>query len=212
MLDASILKQLTDIFGSLEANYTFAARYSATHEKRGLLMEFLNDFASTSSHISVTQQEVEGDTLAFSLLKDGYETGIIFRGIPNGHEFTSLILAVLNADGKGKNLPDEGIARRVRALKGDIRLQTYISLTCTNCPDIVQTLNIFALLNPNITHEMVDGALYQSEVDAKGVQAVPAVFAEGEMLHVGRGSLGELLEKLEAKYPSSADDEVAWPY
>ncbi len=209
MLDASILQQLTDIFGSLEADYTLAARYSATHDKRGLLMEFLNDFASTSSHISVSQQEVEGDSLSFSVQKGGVETGIIFRGIPNGHEFTSLILAILNADGKGKNLPDEGIARRVRALKGDIRLQTYISLTCTNCPDIVQTLNIFALLNPNITHEMIDGALYQSEVDAKGVQAVPAVFAEGEMLHVGRGSLGELLEKLEAKYPSSADDEVA---
>jgi alkyl hydroperoxide reductase subunit F len=113
-----------------------------------------------------------------------------------------LLLAILNADGKGKNLPDEGVVRRIRALSGDIRLQTYVSLTCTNCPDVVQTLNIFALLNPNISHEMVDGALFQSEVDAKGVQAVPAVFADGEMLHVGRGSLGELLEKLEARYPS----------
>ena len=133
MLDSAILQQLRDIFGSLEANYTFAARFAPTHEKRGLLMEFLNDFASTSSHLSMSQSEVEGDGLEFSLLRDGQETGIIFRGIPNGHEFTSLILAVLNADGKGKNLPDEGIARRVRNLKGDIRLQTYISLTCTNC-------------------------------------------------------------------------------
>ena len=71
-----------------------------------------------------------------------------------------LLLAVLNADGKGKNLPDESIGRRIRALKGTIRLQTYVSLTCTNCPDIVQALNIMALLNPHITHEMIDGALF----------------------------------------------------
>ena len=141
--------------------------------------------------------------MCFALLKNGKETGITFRGIPNGHEFTSLLLAVLNADGKGKNLPDEGIARRIQALQGDIRLQTYVSLTCTNCPDVVQTFNIMALLNPNIHHEMVDGALFQEEVDKLNVQAVPSVFTNGKLLHVGRGSLGELLEKLEAVYQST---------
>ena len=202
MLDTSILQQLTEIFRNLEADYTFRISYAPQREESSQLIEFLNDFASTSIHLSVEKHETEGDALAFDLLKNSEDTGISFRGIPNGHEFTSLLLAVLNADGKGKNLPDEGIAARIRSLSGDIRLQTYVSLTCTNCPDVVQTLNIFALLNPNISHEMVDGALFQSEVDAKGVQAVPAVFADGEMLHVGRGSLGELLEKLEARYPS----------
>ena len=171
------------------------------------MAEFLNDFVTTSSHISVEYHEATGNTLYFDLLKEDRPTGITFRGIPNGHEFTSLLLAILNADGKGKNLPDEGIARRISALQGDIRLQTYISLSCTNCPDVVQTLNIFTLLNPNISHEMVDGALFQDEVEAKGVQAVPSVFANGELLHVGRGSLGELLEKLEARYPSTNDSE-----
>ena len=109
-------------------------------------------------------------------------------GIPGGHEFTSLLLAVLNADGKGKNLPDEAIRRRIRALQGDISLQTYVSLTCTNCPDVVQALNIIALLNPHVTHEMVDGALNQEEVDALKIQAVPSVYANGKLLHVGRGS------------------------
>lgn len=176
------------------------------------MREFLNDFATTSEHINVEFYDAEGDTLAFDILKDSEYTGITFRGIPNGHEFTSLLLALLNADGKGKNLPDEGIVRRVRALQGDIRLQTYISLTCTNCPDVVQTLNIFALLNPRITHEMVDGALFQDEVSAKGVQAVPSVFADGELLHVGRGSLGELLEKLESRYPAgTTEDEAVAP-
>ena len=202
MLDTAILQQVTDIFSTLEADYTLVARCSASRDERAQLIKFLTDFATTSPRLSIEHREAEGDTLEFTLLRNGEATGVTFRGIPNGHEFTSLLLAILNADGKGKNLPDEGIARRIRAIGGDIRLQTYVSLTCTNCPDVVQTLNIFALLNPNISHEMVDGALFQSEVDAKGVQAVPAVFADGKMLHVGRGSLGELLEKLEAQYPS----------
>ena len=205
MIDASIIQQVPDIFASLDSRYTLSAYISSEHESGAQMAEFLNDFATTSSHISVEYHEATGNTLNFDLLKEGRPTGITFRGIPNGHEFTSLLLAILNADGKGKNLPDEGIARRISALQGDIRLQTYISLSCTNCPDVVQTLNIFALLNPNISHEMVDGALFQDEVDAKGVQAVPSVFADGELLHVGRGSLGELLEKLEAKYPSASD-------
>ena len=206
MLDTSILQQVTEIFRNLEADYTFRISLSPLREEASGLIEFLNDFATTSPRLSVEKHEVDGDALSFTLLKNGEETGVTFRGIPNGHEFTSLLLAVLNADGKGKNLPDEGIARRIRALKGDIRLQTYVSLTCTNCPDVVQTLNIFALLNPCIRHEMVDGALFQSEVDKLGVQAVPAVFAEGKMIHVGRGSMGELLEKLEAAYPSVAEE------
>jgi alkyl hydroperoxide reductase subunit F len=203
MLDTSILQQVTEIFRNLEADYTFRISYAPLREESSQLIEFLNDFTSTSPHLNIEKHEAEGNTLCFALLKKGKETGITFRGIPNGHEFTSLLLAVLNADGKGKNLPDEGIARRIQALQGDIRLQTYVSLTCTNCPDVVQTFNIMALLNPNIRHEMVDGALFQEEVDKLNVQAVPSVFANGKLLHVGRGSLGELLEKLEAVYQSA---------
>ena len=207
MLDTSILQQVTEIFRNLEADYTLQVSYSPQRGESAQLIEFLNDFATTSSHLKVVKEEAEGDALDFSLLKNNQDTGIKFRGIPNGHEFTSLLLAVLNADGKGKNMPDEGIASRIRALKGDIRLQTYVSLTCTNCPDVVQTLNIFALLNPGIRHEMIDGALFQAEVDKLGVQAVPSVYADGKLIHVGRGSLGELLDKLEEKYPSSGETE-----
>ena len=121
MLDTSILQQVTEIFRNLEADYTFRISYSPLREESSQLIEFLNDFASTSARLNVEKQEAEGDTLAFSLLKNGEDTGIAFRGIPNGHEFTSLLLAVLNADGKGKNLPDEGIAQRVRSLSGDLR-------------------------------------------------------------------------------------------
>jgi alkyl hydroperoxide reductase subunit F len=99
------------------------------------------------------------------------------------------------------------ICQRIKSLKGAIRLQTYVSLTCTNCPDIVQALNIMALQNPNLTHEMVDGALFQDEVNRLNIQAVPAVYADGEMLHMGRGSLGELLQKLEERFGSEPNEE-----
>ena len=130
------------------------------------------------------------------------KTRIKFRGIPNGHEFTSLLLAILNSDGKGKNIPDGSLQKRIAALKGPIRLTTYVSLTCTNCPDVVQALNLMAILNDNIEHEMVDGAINQAEVEALHIQGVPSVYADGKLIHVGRGEFGELLEKLEATYGS----------
>lgn len=197
MLDRSILIQLREIFQSLEAHYTFHIVLHPRHSSAQELTEMLEDVAGCSDHLTCRVTETEEPKLEFSLLKEEQETGIKFRGIPNGHEFNSLLLAVLNADGKGKNLPDEVIARRIRALKGPVKLQTYVSLTCTNCPDVVQALNVIALLNAQATHEMIDGALFQEEVEALNVQAVPSVYANGQLLHVGRGTLGELLKKLE---------------
>lgn len=208
MLDQSILQQVREIFKNLDAHYTFRVIADSHRNETEEMRQFLNDFASCSDHLTYEfNQTFQDNSLEFTLLKDGKETGITFRGIPNGHEFTSLLLAVLNADGKGKNLPDEMICQRIKSLKGAIRLQTYVSLTCTNCPDIVQALNIMALQNPNLTHEMVDGALFQDEVNRLNIQAVPAVYANGEMLHMGRGSLGELLQKLEERFGSEPNEE-----
>lgn len=208
MLDQSILQQVREIFKNLDAHYTFRVIADSHRNETEEMRQFLNDFASCSDHLTCEfNQTFQDNSLEFTLLKDGKETGITFRGIPNGHEFTSLLLAVLNADGKGKNLPDEMICQRIKSLKGAIRLQTYVSLTCTNCPDIVQALNIMALQNPNLTHEMVDGALFQDEVNRLNIQAVPAVYANGEMLHMGRGSLGELLQKLEERFGSEPNEE-----
>lgn len=202
MLDTSILDQVRSIFQQLEARYIFQITYQPEHEQGRELIEFLNDIASCSDKLFCQLNAVETPDLEFTLLKEGEETGIKFRGIPNGHEFTSLLLAVLNADGKGKNLPDEAIARRIKALQGPIHLQTYVSLTCTNCPDIVQALNIMALLNPQIRHDMIDGGIFQGEVEALKIQAVPAVYANGKPFHTGRGALGELLQKLEETFGS----------
>lgn len=198
MLEPALKEQLKSVFANLEANFTFDISVSLQHESRQELLDLLQDTALCSDHI--TCQVSDGDGLEFTLLKEGVRTGISFRGIPNGHEFTSLLLAILNLDGKGKNFPDEGVCNRVKALRGPIHLTTYVSLTCTNCPDIVQALNAMATLNPGITHEMVDGALFQEEVEAKKIQGVPSVFADGRLLHVGRGEFGELLAKLEVQY------------
>lgn len=204
MLDSSILEQVKGIFSQLDSQYTFVITCSPERDEAQEMTEFLNDVASCSEHLSCRMEQAgEAGLSEFSILKDGNPTGITFRGIPNGHEFTSLLLAILNLDGKGKNLPDNAIIQRIKALRGNISIQSYISLTCTNCPEVVQSLNIIAMLNPDISHETVDGALFQDEVNRLNIQAVPTVYANGELLHVGRGSLGELLEKLESRFGSN---------
>lgn len=198
MLDKSLKDQVTAIFSGLESEYIFEVNASKEHENYNELVEMLEDVVSCSSKLALRLNE--GDAIAFSLLKNEEPTGVTFRGIPNGHEFTSLLLAVLNSDGKGKNQPDEFIKNKIKSLKGDIKLTTYVSLTCTNCPEVVQSLNLMSILNPNISHEMVDGSIYPEEAKSLKIQAVPAVYADGELIHVGRGELGALLSKLEEKY------------
>ena len=200
MLETALKDQLRTIFAPLDSRYTFLIRLNPRHENRNELIELLEDVASCSEKINYRLEEGEG--LEFELLKNEQKTRIKFRGIPNGHEFTSLLLAILNSDGKGKNIPDGSLQKRIAALKGPIRLTTYVSLTCTNCPDVVQALNLMAILNDNIEHEMVDGAINQAEVEALHIQGVPSEYADGKLIHVGRGEFGELLEKLEATYGS----------
>ena len=204
MLDSTLKDQLKNIFAGLDATYTLAISVSGQHESRNELLEMMNDVADCSEKIVC--EVYEGDGLEFAILKDGLKTGITFRGIPNGHEFTSFLLAILNLDGKGKNIPDESIRNRVKALKGPIKLTTYVSLSCTNCPDVVQALNAIATLNGQINHEMVDGGLNQKEVDALKIQGVPSVFADGKLIHVGLSDFGELLTKLEAEYGITGDN------
>ena len=193
MLDSAIKEQLRTIFAALEANYTFDITVSPQHESRTELLELLNDVASCSEKLSCRINEGKG--LEFTLLKGEHRTGITFRAVPNGHEFSSLLLAILNTDGKGKNFPDEGICNRVKSLKGPVRLTTYVSLTCTNCPDVVQALNAMTTLNGQIQHQTVDGAINQAEVEALKIQGVPSVFADGKLIHVGRGKAKVLTAK-----------------
>lgn len=200
MLDNAIKLQLKEIFSNLEAHYTFQIASRPHDPKSDELAGMLKEVADSSDNISCSIEE--GDEPGFSILKNDVPTGIVFKAIPGGHEFTSLLLAILNADGKGKNLPDKHTEARIKALKGEITLKTFMSLECTNCPDVVQALNIITLLNPHISHDILDGALHEEEVNKLNIQAVPTVFANGEVLHIGRGSIGELLNKLEERFGS----------
>ena len=202
MLEPELKEQVRTIFATLEADYVLAVVAPPQHESRDELLALLDDVAACSDKIACRVQD--GDTLRVSLWKNGRDTRIAFRGVPTGHEFSSLLLAILNSDGKGKNIPDAAACARVRALQGDVRLTTYVALSCTNCPDVVQALNLMALLNDRISHETVDGALYPSEVEALRLQGVPAVVADGQLLHAGKSDFGELLEKLEARYGAEA--------
>jgi alkyl hydroperoxide reductase subunit F len=198
MLDEAIKAQLTQVFAALESEFTLVVAQSS-HEKQAELVELAGGVASTSPKIKTEIDGEVGEGVFMALHKDGVPTGVSFRAIPGGHEFTSLVLALLNADGKGK-LPDAGIRARVRALQGPIRLRTYVSLSCTNCPDVVQALNLVTLLHPDARHEMVDGEFFPDEVERLALQGVPAVFAGDELLHVGKSSFAELVEILERKF------------
>jgi alkyl hydroperoxide reductase subunit F len=209
MLDEGIATQLRQVFGSLTSSYKLVVA-NGDNPKQSELVELVRSLADTSPQLeAVVEGEVESG-VRLSILRDGQPTGVIFRGVPGGHEFTSLVLAILNADGKGK-LPDAGIVERVKALRGPARLRTYVALSCTNCPDVVQALNLIALLNPDITHEMIDGELHQEEVEALGIQGVPSVFAGEALVHVGKGSFAELVEVLENKLGHSEVAESSEP-
>lgn len=197
MLDQNLKEQVTGLFQNLNNNYIFDVEVSDSHSSKDELLELLNEVASCSEKVSVKVNY--GNGLAFNVLKNDIDSGIKFRAVPTGHEFTTLLLAVLNLEGIGKNLPDETITQRIKSLKGKLHIKSYISLTCTNCPDVAQALNIMALLNDNIQHEIIDGSINQEEVDNLNIQAVPSVYVNNELLHVGRSTIGELLGKLEEK-------------
>ncbi len=166
----------------------------------------LESFAKASPRLKVLEQGPSVAGLQFDLLRQSAPTGVRFRGIPGGHEFTSLVLAILNADGKGK-LPDDATRARIARLNGPVEVVTYVSLSCTNCPDVVQALNQIALIHGDMRHTMVDGGLVPEEVSRRGIQAVPAVFAGDKLLHVGKSSLAELLDALEDHFGSRRPED-----
>lgn len=195
-MDEAMKEQLRSVFAALNASIELVFDESE-HHNQAELVQMLQDIESTSPNIHVLSSGNVAKAPAFRLARNGQALGISFRGIPGGHEFTSLVLAILNSDGKGK-FPDEGIQARIRNLKGPIRMQTFISLTCENCPDVVQALNQMALIHPNFEHEMIDGGYAVDEVKAIGIQGVPSVVVDGTMIHSGRIQFLDLLTKLES--------------
>lgn len=199
-LDKQLIDQVRQIFASLLHTYTIHVSCDTASEHGKETVSFYTDFSSASDRIGVEVTASNSDKCMASITRDGVPTGITFRGIPGGHEFTSLLLAILNADGQGRTLPDSATAERISRISGNLSVTVYMSLDCTNCPDVVQAFNQMALFNDRIAVETVNGQWYQSELEALGIKSVPTVYVNGELLWVGKGSMGELIDKLEEKY------------
>jgi len=196
MMDDSMRDQLRSVFQGMTSDITLRL-FKTDHPMHRELEDLLTGTADTGERILVEQGPENQPLPGFEVLKNGAPTGIRFFGIPGGHEFSSLVLAILNADGRGK-LPDAAVASRVGALARPVHLRTFVSLTCTNCPDVVQALNQLALLGDRVSHDFIDGAIWEEEVGRLGIQGVPAVFEGDALLHSGKAGLGELLEVLES--------------
>ncbi|URT71370.1 alkyl hydroperoxide reductase subunit F [Cytobacillus firmus] len=193
LLDADIKAQLAQYLQMMEGDILL--KVSAGSDKVSSdMLALVDELSNMSSHIKVERTELQR-TPSFSVNRPGEDTGITFAGIPLGHEFTSLVLALLQVSGRAPKV-DQKVIDQVKKIEGEYRFETYVSLSCHNCPDVVQALNVMSVLNPNISHTMIDGAAYKEEVDAKEIMAVPTVLLNGESFGSGRMSLEEILAKM----------------
>lgn len=161
------------------------------------LTTFLNQVKEQSDKVSlIFGQAGDERNLSFSVRKNGEEARVSFAGIPMGHEFTSFVLALLQVSGYPPKV-DVQVIEQIKGLTGPYKFETYISLTCHNCPDVVQALNLLAAINPNITSVMIDGATNQQEVKDRQIMAVPTVYLNGEVFGQGRMTLEEILAKVD---------------
>ena len=163
------------------------------------LRALLSDIAAASSKVEVVVNGEDGAGVrrpSFAIHLPGESPRVRFAGLPLGHEFTSLVLALLHVGGHPPKVADDVLAQ-VDGLEGPLRFETYFSQSCQNCPDVVQALNLIAARNPNVTHVAIDGAMFQAEVEERQVMAVPTVYLNGERLGQGRMELEELLAKVD---------------
>ena len=193
LLDADIKKQLAGYLELMENDVLI--KVSAADDSVSRDMEALIDeLASMSSKIKVEKVSLPR-TPSFSINHPNEDTGVVFAGIPLGHEFSSLVLALLQVSGRAPRV-DSRVIERIKGLRGEYRFETYISLSCNNCPEVVQALNLMSILNENISHTMIDGAVFKDEVESKDIMAVPSVYLNGEFFAGGRMDVEEILNKL----------------
>ena len=193
MLDADIKAQLAQYLELLEGDIVLKVSVGEDDVSREML-SLVNELSSMSPRIQVETTSLQR-TPSFSVNRPNEDTGIVFAGVPLGHEFTSLVLALLQVSGRAPKV-DQKVIDQVKSIQGEYRFESYISLSCHNCPDVVQALNIMGVLDPNITHTMIDGAAFKEEVESKDIMAVPTVFVNGEPFGSGRMTIDEILAKL----------------
>ena len=171
------------------------------------LKELLQEIASVSDRVTLNEQGTDSRKPSFTINRPGTDISVQFAGIPMGHEFTSLVLALLQVGGHPIKL-DESVIEQIRNLDGDYKFETYFSLSCQNCPDVVQALNVMSIINPRIKHVAIDGALFQDEVDSRQIMSVPTMFLNGEPFGQGRSSVEEILAKLDTNAGSRKAEEL----
>jgi alkyl hydroperoxide reductase subunit F len=212
MLTNEILQAVKGYTANMQKAVTFVLQ-TGEHEKRAELVTFLSDISKQSEHIQLEERDMDGllrSPISFLMQADGVDTGIRFSGIPSGHEFNSLILAILHASGTPLKL-DDSVKNIIAGVKETLHFEVFISLSCHNCPDVVQSLNQFALLNPNISSEMIDGGHYQTMIKERDIQGVPSVYLNGELFANGKVDTAQLIDKLIQRAPPAALDSRDQP-
>ncbi|WP_407856495.1 alkyl hydroperoxide reductase subunit F [Enterococcus hailinensis] len=202
MLDNETKEQLKQYLALLESEVVFSASLDQSEDSKKV-ETFLTEVVEMSDQLSLEAKPLLR-TPSFEVNQKGAPaSGIIFAGLPMGHEFTSFILALLQVSGRPPKIEDS-IAQQIQSIERSLTFETYVSLTCHNCPDVVQALNILAVLNPKISHTMIEGGMYQQEIDDKQVMAVPTVFLDGAEFDSGRMTIEQILTKVAG--PLSADE------
>ncbi|KXY10822.1 alkyl hydroperoxide reductase subunit F [Bacillus sp. FSL K6-0067] len=193
ILDADIKTQLSQYLQLMENDILLKVSAGDDDVSKDMLA-LVDELATMSSKITVEKVELER-TPSFSVNRPGEDTGVVFAGIPLGHEFTSLVLALLQVSGRAPKV-EQKLIDQIKNIQGEYHFESYISLSCHNCPDVVQALNVMSVLNSGITHTMIDGAAFKEEVEIKDIMAVPTVFLNGESFGSGRMTLEEILAKM----------------
>ncbi len=196
MLDTTLKTQLKAYLEKLTRPIQLLASLDDS-EKAKEMQVLLREIAELSDKISLSENTDDHERKpSFAITSPGHDINLRFAGIPMGHEFTSLVLALLQAGGHPPKV-DADVIEQIKNLDGDFRFETYISLTCQNCPEVVQSLNLMAVLNPRVQSVTIDGALFQTEVEQRQIMAVPTVYLNGEVFGQGRMSIEEILAKLD---------------
>lgn len=198
MLDANTKAQLASYLERISQPLEIVASLDGTPAS-AQTREMLRDIAETSKLITVIEDTAADSPFrkpSFSINKPGQSGGPRFAGLPMGHEFTSLILALLQQGGYPPKV-EQAILDQIKALDGDFTFEVYVSLTCHNCPDVVQALNLMAIQNPRIKTTMIEGGTFQDEVKERQIMGVPTVFLNGTQFGSGRMTLEEILAKID---------------
>ncbi len=206
MLDNGLKSQLKTYLANVTMPVELVASLDSGAKSQELLT-LLQDVVAQSDKLTLATDGVDARIPAFTIQRKGTDLGITFAGLPMGHEFTSLVLALLHIGGHPPKISAE-LAAQIKALPGSYKFETYFSQSCQVCPEVVQSLNLLAALNPQISHTAIDGALFQHETEARGVLAVPSVFLNGEPFGQGRMGVEEILAKLDEGAAARAAEKL----